>query len=66
MKLSHLRDKTAGALFAFALLFGIGIASNATVNAQYPNTTIMTEMDAAEITTVTATMAGHFNFVRPR
>jgi hypothetical protein len=37
MKLSHLRDKTAGALFAFALLFGIGIASNVTANAQYRN-----------------------------
>ena len=37
MKSSHLRDKTAGALFAFALVFGIGIASNVTANAQYRN-----------------------------
>jgi hypothetical protein len=37
MKLSHLSKHTAGTLFAFALLFGIGIASNVTVNAQYGN-----------------------------
>jgi hypothetical protein len=37
MRLSDLRNKTAGALFAFALLFGIGIASNVTANAQYRN-----------------------------
>ena len=37
MRLSDLRNKTVGALFAFALLFGIGIASNVTANAQYRN-----------------------------
>ena len=37
MRLSDLRNKTVGALFTFALLFGIGIASNVTVNAQYRN-----------------------------
>ena len=37
MRLSDLGNKTVGALFAFALLFGIGIASNVTANAQYRN-----------------------------
>jgi hypothetical protein len=37
MRLSDLRNKTVGALFTFALLFGIGIASNVTANAQYRN-----------------------------
>ena len=37
MKLSYRGSKTAGVLFAFALLVGIGIASNVTANAQYRN-----------------------------
>ena len=37
MRLSDLRNKTVGALFTFALLFGIVIASNVTANAQYRN-----------------------------
>lgn len=37
MRLSDLRNKTVGALFTFALLFGIGIVSNVTANAQYRN-----------------------------
>lgn len=37
MKIRHFWKKAAGALFAFALLFGIGIASDVTANAQYRN-----------------------------
>jgi hypothetical protein len=37
MKLRHMGNKVAGAIFAFSLLFGIGIASSATANAQYQN-----------------------------
>ena len=35
MKLRHIGNKIAGAVFAFSLLFGIGIASGVTANAQY-------------------------------
>ena len=35
MKLRHIGNKIAGAVFAFSLLFGIGIASSVTTNAQY-------------------------------
>ena len=36
MKLIDFKDKVAGILFALALLFGIGISGNSTVQAQYP------------------------------
>jgi hypothetical protein len=35
MKLRHIGNKVAGAVFAFALLFGIGVTSSVTANAQY-------------------------------
>jgi hypothetical protein len=35
MKLRHIGNKIAGAVFAFLLLFGIGIASSVTASAQY-------------------------------
>ena len=35
MKLRHIGNKIAGAVFAFSLLFGIGVTSSVTANAQY-------------------------------
>ena len=35
MKLRHIGNKVAGAVFAFSLLFGIGVTSSVTANAQY-------------------------------
>lgn len=35
MKLRHMGNKVAGAIFAFSLLFGIGVTSSVTANAQY-------------------------------
>jgi len=32
-----MKNKIAGTLFAIALLFGVGLAANVTVEAQYPN-----------------------------
>jgi hypothetical protein len=36
MKLINFKSKLAGTLFALALLFGIGVATNLTAQAQYP------------------------------
>lgn len=36
MNLINLKNKFAGALFAFALLFGIGLSTSFTAQAQYP------------------------------
>ena len=35
MKLRHIGNKVTGAVFAFSLLFGIGVTSSVTANAQY-------------------------------
>lgn len=65
MKSDQSKNRIAGALLVFSLLFGIGIVLSTTAQAQVPDRDNETKIDAVATGIVTVTMAAPWNCVAP-